>query len=132
MRRAVAGLTGLALVAGAAACSRGHDRYQPTTQTRDQYVASLDGRFQRLDRNNDGAIQLDELRGGGGRMERMDRNGDGEISRAEFTAGSLARFIRADADHDGTVTVAEWQAARGHHGGGGGDGAATAGNDAAE
>ena len=41
-----------------------------------------------------------------------DTNKDGAISQAEFTAGALQRFDRTDANHDGTVTKEERQAAR--------------------
>ncbi|MGX7951116.1 EF-hand domain-containing protein [Tsuneonella sp. HG249] len=52
-------------------------------------------------------------RGGRMGMARMaDTNGDNAISRAEFTAAALKRFSQADADSNGTVTVAERQTAR--------------------
>ena len=150
MRVAVPVLAALTLATTLSACHHrrgGGQGFEPTTQTRAEYAASLDQRFQRMDRNNDGAIQPDELQrrhggdgdgggdnasaaadagghGGGGRaarMMRMDTNHDGEISRSEFTAGSMAQFDAADTNHDGTVTVEEWQAQRDHwrqeHGG---------------
>ena len=51
----------------------------------------------------------------GGRMgmaKSADTNNDNAISRAEFTAASLARFAKMDADNNGTVTAAERKAAR--------------------
>jgi hypothetical protein len=50
----------------------------------------------------------------GGRMmmARMaDTNNDGAITQAEFSAAALKHFDSADADHNGTVTAAERQAA---------------------
>lgn len=38
---------------------------------------------------------------------RFDGNGDRTITQAEFTAATLERFERADANRDGTVTAAE-------------------------
>lgn len=52
---------------------------------------------------------------GAKRWERMDANGDGAISLAEFQARPLAMFQRADADGNGIVTQAERQAAREAH-----------------
>ena len=43
---------------------------------------------------------------------KFDTNGDGSISRAEFTAGTGADFTRTDLNKDGTISVAELQAAR--------------------
>ncbi|WP_271079282.1 EF-hand domain-containing protein [Aurantiacibacter sp. MUD61] len=55
-------------------------------------------------------------RGGRGMAMRMLRNadtdGDNAVSQAEFTAAALARFDRADANNDGTVTVEERRAQR--------------------
>ncbi len=93
-------------------------------------------RFDRLDTDGDGAISRDEfaaqrkrpMRGamsgerrgemraeahGGGRMGRWGGSGEGgAIGRDDFIAQALARFDRADADGDGTVTAAERRAAR--------------------
>ena len=90
-------------------------------------------RFDRMDGNGDGVISRDEFdarhadrgkhgdgdrkgwrgdRGGGMKMMRMaDADKDGSITRAEFDAGVTAMFRRADADNDGTVTAAERKAA---------------------
>jgi len=52
-------------------------------------------------------------RGGGMMMGRMaDANKDGAITQAEFTQAALQRFDQMDANHDGTVTKEERQAAR--------------------
>ncbi|OCC23853.1 hypothetical protein MB02_08465 [Croceicoccus estronivorus] len=45
--------------------------------------------------------------GHGPMMQGMDTNGDGAISQAEFVAGHLAMFDKADADNNGTVTAKE-------------------------
>ena len=50
------------------------------------------------------------MRGGMGRT--ADANGDGAITLAEMQAAALARFDRADADKNGTVTAAERKAQR--------------------
>lgn len=51
--------------------------------------------------------------GGGERMMRMaDTDGDGSISRTEFITAAMARFDRADANNDGTVTAEERHAQR--------------------
>ncbi|MXP40425.1 hypothetical protein GRI75_02035 [Altererythrobacter soli] len=54
------------------------------------------------------------MRGHGsfGRMIEADANGDGAITQAEFQAAAVQRFDRADADKNGTVTREERKAAR--------------------
>lgn len=60
----------------------------------------------------------DRAMGGHGMMARMaDANGDGTITRDEFVAGALKHFDMADADHNGTITAAERQAAHAAMGG---------------
>jgi len=53
--------------------------------------------------------------------EKADTNHDGTITRAEFDAAAKARFDAADANHDGKLTPQErraaWMAMRGAHGG---------------
>jgi Ca2+-binding EF-hand superfamily protein len=46
-------------------------------------------------------------------MRMADSNNDGAITEAEFTAAALKHFDMVDADHNGTVTAAERQAAEG-------------------
>lgn len=97
--------------------------------------------FERLDANNDGQISREEFaqrrgpgagegphgrrgpgmrrggRGHGGPGMRMGARMFGEegyITREQFRARALERFDRADTNRDGTLTVAERQAQRGH------------------
>lgn len=53
--------------------------------------------------------------GKGGHMQMMgkmaDTNNDGAVTQAEFSAAALKHFDTADADHNGTLTAAERQAA---------------------
>ena len=124
---------------------------------RAEMKAKMKGKaFDRLDTDNDGKVTREEftaardkMRGQGGKrgkgkdgprmgsrggpggqgmMKMADTNGDGSISQSEFVASSLARFDRADADKDGTVTPEERQAVRAQFGGKGGKRAAPAGN----
>ena len=48
----------------------------------------------------------------GGMMRLADADKDGTITKAEFEAAALARFDRLDANKDGTVTPDEAKAAR--------------------
>lgn len=54
--------------------------------------------------------------GPGGMIKAADTNQDGQVTKAEFQTAALARFDKADADGDGTVTREErraaWQAMR--------------------
>ena len=65
----------------------------------------------------------DHGRGGpgeGGMFARADADHDGRVTFAEFSARPLAMFDRADANHDGTVTRDEmraaWRGMRDHNG----------------
>lgn len=98
--------------------------------------ARRDARFAKLDTDGNGSISRAEFdaprdkggehRGHGERGRNgwhgghghhrggpgmMDADKDGNVTKAEFQARALARFDRADTDHNGTVTVAERQAA---------------------
>ena len=151
------GLATLATLAGAAAAQTADSRPRADV-TRAQLVERLDARFARLDTNRDGSVTAAERvaqraarqlqrfqrldkdgngalsptefaargdraergerrRGGRGRLGRgggadVDANGDGTISRAEFQARALARFDRGDLDRNGVLTAAERQQAR--------------------
>jgi hypothetical protein len=89
--------------------------------------------FQMLDANHDGTVtraeadqalaQFQAMRGGsengghgGGRLQRMISEAfatSQSLTLQQFEAQSLARFDAADTNHDGIVTAAERQAARG-------------------
>lgn len=111
-----------------------------------QREARRDARFARMDTNNDGALTQAELEtardqrqkmrgerrgkraerrgqpgqrgmrgmrmGRGGGFDRLDANGNGSVTLAEFQAPQVERFQRIDANNDGTLTQAERQAAR--------------------
>ncbi|MBY8822183.1 EF-hand domain-containing protein [Sphingomonas colocasiae] len=47
-----------------------------------------------------------------GMRGKLDANGDGTVTRAEFQAPALAMFDRVDANKDGTITLEERQAVR--------------------
>ena len=49
--------------------------------------------------------------GGGGMARMADANKDGVVTKDEFVAAALARFDAGDANHDGSLTPAERQAA---------------------
>ncbi len=54
-------------------------------------------------------------RGGHGMARAADADSDGTITQAEFTTAALARFDRADANRDGTISAEERRGARHHH-----------------
>jgi hypothetical protein len=93
--------------------------------TRAEFDASASDRFARRDDNSDGAITEDERqgRGGGpdsrgrsgregGRMMDADANGDGTITRAEFDALQDEMFTRFDEDQNGAIERSEMPARR--------------------
>lgn len=81
-------------------------------------------RIEQADTNGDGALSLAELEARASErakkhaermMERQDANKDGILSGEELTAGPRAdkRFSRVDADGSGTISQAEFDAAKG-------------------
>jgi hypothetical protein len=90
-----------------------------------------DARFTALDTNHDGSLTGAELTppptpgsmmSAGRGMERADANHDGTVTLDEYHAMTGALFARLDANHDGTVTPDELQAMRGMMRPGGGQG----------
>lgn len=82
----------------------------------------LQTEFTRLDTNKDKQLSLAEFQAAGrplppaqpdAPIAKLDTNKDGKISRDEYRAPKLADFDKADANHDGTVTIAELKAAAG-------------------
>ena len=109
------------LSTGAAAQDGGMRGMNMQDMTRAQAQAQADGMFQRFDVNHDGTVTRQEVQqvasqfGAGDRAQRMiDRifGAAQSLTLQQFEAQQLARFDRDDANHDGTVTVAERQAAR--------------------
>ena len=175
MKTPILALAGISLLAGTAALAQPGDR-NPGPMTRAEVSQKAAERFQKMDLNSDGVLDLADrelrreqriarldtdgnnaiskaereaarearqerraqrmaergqsadagerrgrgkhhrgMRGwhrGGGMMAKADTNGDGRLTLQEFQAHALARFDRADADSDGTVTQAERKAAR--------------------
>jgi Ca2+-binding EF-hand superfamily protein len=86
-------------------------------QTRQQQ--QMDAEFKKLDTNHDNSLSVAEFKAAARPLpapapdeplKRLDTNKDGKISKDEYRAPKLADFDKADANHDGTVTVAELQA----------------------
>ncbi|MCA0978594.1 hypothetical protein LCM19_09475 [Qipengyuania flava] len=119
--------------------ARKNRRSEANEARAEQRQARMAERFARMDADQSGGLSQAELkamhemrgkRGGEAREERRggkrghhgrggmrmlamaDSNGDKAISRTEFTAAATARFDRADANGDGTVTAAERKEAR--------------------
>jgi hypothetical protein len=96
--------------------------------TRPQAQAMADAMFQRMDLNHDGVVtraEAEQARAqmgggddskGGARAEHMIARvfGDAQsVTQAQVEAAALARFDRQDLNHDGVVTAAEREQARG-------------------
>lgn len=81
----------------------------------------LNAEFTRLDTNHDGEISKAEFSAGAPPLktrtpheivQQMDKHNLGKVSFADYSAGPLATFNKLDANHDGTVTAQEIEAAR--------------------
>lgn len=112
---------------GPAAPGRDRGAFMQRDQTRQDATQRAQMAFQRLDLNGDGTLTQDEAkqaaaqfmaqRGGGddsritARIERMFA-GASSITLQQYEQESLARFDRADLDHNGVVTAAERQQGR--------------------
>ena len=121
---------GAAVLPAAALAQNGGGMMQKD-QTRAEAQQRTDMLFQMLDANHDGTVTRDEAnqalaafqasRGDdnghrGGRLQRMIDEAfatSQSLTLQQFEAQSLARFDAADLNHDGVVTAAERQAARG-------------------
>jgi Ca2+-binding EF-hand superfamily protein len=71
--------------------------------------------FDKLDINKDGTLDLKELHGRLSRKEFItaDADHDGTLSKAEYLAVVEQRFKAADADHDGTLSIWEFHTPKG-------------------
>jgi Ca2+-binding EF-hand superfamily protein len=83
-----------------------------------EFAAQSAERFARMDANGDGKIDATErsVAAEGGRragrgMDRLDADGDGVITRAEYDARTGQRFARLDTNGDGFIDAAERQTA---------------------
>ena len=97
----------------------------------EQMQRGSDTRFTALDTNKDGVLSAAEvtpppmpgsMMSAGRGVERADANHDGTVTLDEYHAMTAAMFARMDANHDGTVTPEELQAMRGMMRPGGGQG----------
>ena len=84
----------------------------PSVLSRLDFGGVVERRFRTLDRNGDDQISADELPTTDSRLMSLDHNHDGKISAAEWSEGMLARFDRADANRDGSVTSTERESFR--------------------
>jgi len=84
----------------------------PSVTSRLDFGSAMTRRFRALDRNADEFIDKTELPSRNSRLSRLDRDKDGRISAIEFSEGMLGWFDRVDANHDGTITSDEREAAR--------------------
>ena len=84
----------------------------PSVTSRLDFGSAMTRRFRALDRNADEFIDRTELPSRNSRLSRLDRDKDDRISAIEFSEGMLGWFDRVDANHDGTITSDEREAAR--------------------
>ena len=121
---------GAALVPAAALAQNGGGGMMQKDQTRAEAQQRSDMMFQMLDANHDGTVSRAEADQAlanfqaasgddghrGARLQRMIDQAfatSQSLTLQQFEAQSLARFDAADLNHDGVVTAAERQAARG-------------------
>ena len=122
MKRAAAAMTVLALALGAChnkeaaqaqADANAAGFVPPSVLSRLDYGGVVERRFHALDRNGDQKITPDELPRSDSKLMRFDLDKDGSVSGIEWSEGMIGRFDKLDANHDGTVTSEERQAAQG-------------------
>ncbi len=84
--------------------------------TRAEFEAARAARFTQMDADHNGTLSASEMpqrraQPAGGQL-RGDANGDGSVSRAEWDAEGARMFSRLDANNDGSISQAELQAAQ--------------------
>ena len=84
--------------------------------TRDEYLAAVDARFARMDRNGDGVLDESERPARRGPPPGADGappspGAGAKITREQFRAQNLRRFDRLDTNRDGKIDQAEMAAA---------------------
>jgi Ca2+-binding EF-hand superfamily protein len=83
----------------------------------------MDAEFTKLDTNKDGQLSKAEFLAaapqkpaaapnGANLLAQLDKNKDGKVSPDEYRAPILSRFDKVDANHDGTLSATERQAAQ--------------------
>ncbi|MCY3827570.1 MAG: hypothetical protein OXF89_00375 [Rhodospirillaceae bacterium] len=121
-----AGLIGLTAAAAPADAHRGlrlfdrADANKDSAVTRAEFDAARNARFAAIDANKDGALEVSELRAWrrawparfrDARFKALDGDGDGKLGVEEYVARRKAAFERIDANKDGAVDKAEFDAA---------------------
>ena len=121
-----AGLIGLTAAAAPANAHRGlrhfdrADADKDGKVTRAEFDAARAARFAGIDANKDGALEVSELRAWrrtwpsrlrDARFKALDADSDGKIGADEFVAQRKEAFARIDANKDGRVDKAEFDAA---------------------
>jgi EF hand len=83
--------------------------------SREEFLAGPNAMFDRLDANHDGVISAEEREahhhGARGARFNPDADHDGRVTRAEFDAAGADMFGRLDANHDGRISREEAEAA---------------------
>ncbi|MBV8687776.1 MAG: EF-hand domain-containing protein [Alphaproteobacteria bacterium] len=90
----------------------------PGPMTRAEMEATNKARFEEMDADRDGFLSGAEMAAAIGpakvaaTLAALDADRDGKVSAAELSRQMLLAFDSADADHDGTLTLAERAAMR--------------------
>ena len=121
-----AGGIGLTAAAAPAAAHRGLHKFNRADTdkdgkiTRAEFDAARNARFAGIDANGDGTLEISELRAWvrawpsrfrDARFKALDGDSDGKVGVEEYVAQRKAMFARIDANNDGTVDKAEFNAA---------------------